>query len=171
MQELEKARKKNKDKKVERRLEALLMHAEGKKRGEVAAKTGYATSYISELVSKYCNQGLPAIVDNHYAGNRRNLSFKEEEALLEPFRKKAEAGEIVEVGEIKRAYEEATGTVLGDNNKGQIYRVLKRHGWRKIMPRSKHPKKASGEGIAASKKLTVLSGKNWQITPNIGMSG
>ncbi|WP_414153386.1 winged helix-turn-helix domain-containing protein [Peptoniphilus sp.] len=36
-----------------------------------------------------------------------------------------------------------------------MYRVLKRHGFRKIMPRSKHPKKASKEVIETSKKLTA----------------
>ncbi len=33
--------------------------------------------------------------------------------------------------------------------------VLKRKGWRKVMPRSKHPKKASPEAIEASKKLKL----------------
>ena len=31
--------------------------------------------------------------------------------------------------------------------------VLERHGWRKVMPRSKHPQKASDEAIEASKKI------------------
>ena len=136
--EIENARKSNKDKNVEKRLKALLLHAQGKKRAEIADKTGFAKSYISELVSKYCNNGISAITENHYNGNHRKLSFAEEEALLEPFKKKAASGQIVEVSAIKRAYEEATGRSL-DNNHGQIYRVLKRHGWRKIMPRSKHP--------------------------------
>jgi len=150
--ELEKARKRNKDKNVEKRLAALLMHAEGKKRKEVAEKTGYAASYISELVSKYSKNGIGAITENKYGGNRRNLSFAEEEALLEPFKKAAEAGQIVEVGAIKRAYEEATGRSL-EKAHGQIYYVLQRHGWRKVMPRSRHPKRASEEAIGASKKL------------------
>ena len=34
----------------------------------------------------------------------------------------------------------------------QIYYVLHRHGWRKVMPRSRHPKKASEEVIETSKK-------------------
>ena len=35
--------------------------------------------------------------------------------------------------------------------------VLHRQGWRKIMPRSRHPKKADEEVIATSKKLTRKS--------------
>ena len=157
--ELEKARKKNKDKNVEKRLKALLLCAGGKKRGEIAQETGFEKTYISKLVSKYYNEGIASIVENHYPGNHRNLSFAEEEALLEPFKKAAEKGQIVEVSAIKRAYEEAIGRPLKSH--GQIYYVLKRHGWRKVMPRSKHPNKASEEAIEASKKLTASSASWW----------
>ena len=150
--EIERARKQNKDKNVEKRLKALLLHAESKKREEIAEKTGFAKSYISELVSKYCNKGIEAIVENKYGGNRRNMSFSEEEAFLAKYKKLAEQGQIIEVGAIKKAYEEKVGHTIG---KGQIYRVLERHGWRKVMPRSKHPNKASDEAIEASKKLTL----------------
>ena len=79
------------------------------------------------------------------------MSYEEESALLEPFQKEAEAGQIVEVSEIKAAYQEAVGHSIGT---AQIYYVLRRHKWRKVMPRSKHPKKADEEVIEASKKLT-----------------
>ena len=160
MAEIEKARTKNKDKNVEKRLKALLLHAEGKRRGEIAEQTGFAKTYISELVSKYCKKGIETVVENHYPGNHRNLSIAEEETLLEPFKKAAAAGQIVEVNEIKRAYEKAIGRSL-ENHHGQIYNVLHRHGWRKVMPRSKHPNKASEEAIEASKKLTEPSGSQW----------
>ena len=161
--EIEEARRKNKDKKKEKRMKVLVLHAQGEGRAAIAEKTGFVTSYISEIVSKYCKYGLASVVDNHYAGNRRNLTFEEEEALLEPFKKAAAAGQIVEISAIKAAYEERTGTILSDNNKGQIYRVMERHGWRKIMPRSKHPNKADDEAIEASKKLTKPSKGRWKI--------
>ena len=62
-----------------------------------------------------------------------------------------EKGELVEISEIAKAYQAAVDHPVSN---GQIYSVLHRHGWRKVMPRSKHPKKASEEEIAASKKLT-----------------
>ena len=149
--------RKNKDKNVEKRLKVLELHAEGKKRAEIAEKTGYAKSYISELVSKYCNSGIEAITENHYSGNRRNMSYAEEETFLDPFRKQAEQGQIIDVGAIQSAYEEKVGHSIGGS---QIYYVLQRHGWRKVMPRSKHPDKASDEVIATSKKLKLSSEKN-----------
>ena len=79
------------------------------------------------------------------------MRYEEETALLEPFSKEAEAGQIVEVSEIKAAYEEAVGHTIGT---AQIYYVLQRHKWRKVMPRSRHPKKADDEVIETSKKLT-----------------
>jgi len=154
VREIDKARKKNKDKNIEKRLEALLLHAEGKKREEVAARTGFAKTYITTLVSKYCNQGISAIAEKHYRGNRRNLSIEEEKEFLKGYKELAESGEIVDIKAIRQAYESKVGHTIG---KGQIYRVLKRHGWRKVMPRSKHPKKASDEAIAVSKKLTLES--------------
>ena len=50
--------------------------------------------------------------------------------------------------EIEAAYEKQVGHRISNS---QIYRVLYRHGWRKIMPRSRHPKKASEEVIETSK--------------------
>jgi transposase len=161
--ELEKARKKNKDKKVDKRLMALLLHAEGKKRADIAEKTEFEKTYISKLVAKFLSKGLAAIVESNYGGNHRNMSFAEEAELLEPFRQAAEDGHFVEVSEIKRAYEEKLGRSI-ENHNGQIYYVLHRHGWRKVKPRSKHPNKASDEEIESSKKLTQLSEKNnWKI--------
>ena len=144
------ARKRNKDKRAEKRLYALELRAEGKSAEEVSAATGFHRAYITQLTAKYRAGGIEAISGNHYGGNRRNMSVEEEASLLEPFRKKAEKGQIVEVSEIKASYERAVGHRIGGS---QIYYVLDRHGWRKVMPRSKHPKKASEEVIETSKKL------------------
>lgn len=82
------------------------------------------------------------------------MSLEEESELLDRFQKKAEQGQVLDIREIADAYEKVVGHPV---SRGQIYRVLHRHGWRKVMPRSKHPKKASDEVIATSKKLTSES--------------
>ncbi len=148
------ARKANKDKQVERRLKALELQASGKRAKEISAITGFHPAYISQLMAKYRDGGIEAITGNHYGGNRRNMSVEEEAELLEPFRQRASQGQLIEISEIKAAYEKAVGHTIGGS---QIYYVLRRHGWRKVMPRSKHPKKASDEVIEASKKLTPKS--------------
>ena len=156
IEELTNAAKENKRKDVDRRLRALLMRAKGNKLTEIAQATGYSISNITKLVRTYRAGGVAAIVENHYGGNHRNMSYEEEAALLKPFKKKAEAGQMVEISEIKTTYQEAVGHSVGTS---QIYYVLHRHKWRKVMPRSRHPKKASEEVIETSKKLTIASEK------------
>jgi len=152
--EIRNARKQNKDEHVKRRLYVLLLHAQKKHHDEIAIKTGYVKSYVSELVSKYCSRGISVITGNHYTGNHRNLSFAEEEGLLEPFRQKAESGQIVDIREITLAYEAVTGKSL-NNNHGQIYRVLHRHGWQKTAAGSKRPSQSSSQERATAQSTEL----------------
>ena len=154
IQAIEQARKINKDKRVETRLKALEMRAKGASAKEVSEITGYHTSNVSRLVDKYRKKGLEGITGNHYGGHRRNMSIEEEVAVLTPFKVRAEKGQIVEISEIAAAYQDAVGRSVAPTH---IYRVLHRHGWRKVMPRSKHPQKASDDEIEASKKLKPKS--------------
>ena len=144
------------DKRIDKRLHALQLRGEGMKNRDIAKKLDTASRVVSRWVSAFCNCGISDLLGGKYGGNRRNMSFDEEKAFLEQYKKHAEQGQIIEVSEIKRAYQKKVGHDIG---KGQICRVLKRHGWRKLMPRSKHPNKASYEAIEASKKLTSKSRK------------
>ena len=150
MAEIKAAKAKNRDKQIDKRLTALELSGNGINRKEIAAITSISFSYIPKLVKKYREGGIAAIVENHYHGNRRNMTVEEEEKLLQPFRERAEAGQMVDVREIKAAYDAAIGHETGTS---QIYYVLRRQNWRKIKPRSRHPQKADEETIAASKKL------------------
>jgi len=149
--EIEKARRKNKDKTIDRWLEVLQLHAAGKNRAEISEKTGYKKQYITELVGEYRREGLIEFSKKQYKGNRRNMSVEEEKEFLETYKREAERGQIIEVSAIEKAYVEKVGHTIGGS---QIYYVLARHDWRKVMPRSRHPNKASDEEIEASKKLT-----------------
>lgn len=149
--EIKAARRKNKDKRVEQKLKALELRAEGKTTKEIAAATRFHFAYVSTLVSKYVHNGLESITGNHYGGNHKNITREEEAAILRPFLERAERGEMVDVKEIAEAYQAKVDHKVSDT---QIYCVLHRHGWRKVMPRSKHPKSASPEAAEASKKLT-----------------
>ena len=151
---IEQRRKENKDKRAEARLKALELRAKGANAKETVEATGFHAAYVTQLVAKYREHGLEAISGNHYGGNHRNMSVAEEACILAPFKERAEKGELVEISEIAKAYQSAVDHPV---SRGQIYFVLHRHGWRKVMPRSRHPKKASEEEIAASKKLTPQS--------------
>ena len=142
------ARKKNRDKQIDRRLEVLELRCEGMSYVAIAEATGFHRSHVSSLIRKYFEEGITAVAEKHYGGNHRNLRYEEEAALLDEYQQRAESGQMLSVKEIETAYEKQVGHRISNS---QIYRVLHRHGWRKIMPRSRHPKKASEEVIEASK--------------------
>lgn len=148
--EIKEIRKTIKDKKVDRRLYAVQLRGEGKTNKVIAEKLDTSAKMVSQWVSAYINNGIEALLPKKRVGNHRNLSIEEEKKLLSAFSEQAKSGQIINVNELKAAYIEKVGHSIGGS---QIYRVLHRHNWRKIMPRSKHPKKADEEAIEASKKL------------------
>ena len=157
LNEIKSARKRNMNKNIDKQLRVLVLHAEGESRASISLKTEYNITCVSRIVSLYSKKGLIAIVGNNYKGNHRNLSFEEEAKVLTPFIEVAKKGQLIDISQIKQAYEKELGRVI--NSKGHIYRVLARHGWRKIMPRTVHPNKASEEVIASSKK----NSKIWSV--------
>lgn len=156
LKEIAEARMANQNKQVEKRLHAVLLRGQGKKNAEIAKQLETSSKVVSRWVSLYVKEGLDSLLPKKREARRRNMSYAEEEGLLSSFEEQAKLGRVVEVSDIKAAYEKKVGHTIGG---GQIYRVLKRHGWRKIKPRSRHPKKASDEAIEASKKLTHESKK------------
>src|ERR1700746_1905429 len=67
-----------------------------------------------------------------------NMRLAEEKALLARFAKAAGAGEMLNIHDLKAAYEKAIGHATSDST---LYNLLHRHGWRKLMPRPFHPKR------------------------------
>jgi len=65
-----------------------------------------------------------------------NLTIEEELAFLEEMSGEAEAGRISTVVKIHKEYEKRIGKKA---NPSTVYRLLKRHGWRKLEPRRQHP--------------------------------
>jgi transposase len=69
--------------------------------------------------------------------NHAYLTIEEEKAFLRPFLRKAEGSGVLTIAEIKAAYEKRVNKQVSPST---IYRLLHRHGWRKIAPRKRHPK-------------------------------
>lgn len=152
--EIKEIRKTIRDKKVDRRLHAVQLRGEGLTNREIAEKLDASDKMVSQWVSSFINDGgINALLPKKRIGMHRNMTIEEEKEFLSTYAKQAEAGQIINLNELKAAYIEKVGHSIGGS---QIYIMLERHGWRKIMPRSKHPKKASEEAIEASKKLTKM---------------
>ena len=135
---------------VYKRLLALKLRAveqyDNEKAGQIADI--HATT-VSRIVSRYQSEGLQAIVGKRHNHGKRYMTIEQETEFLSQFLCTADAGQVIEVQQIHKAYEKAVGHQVA---KGTIYYMLHKHGWRKVMPRSKHPKKASEEEIQAYKK-------------------
>jgi transposase len=151
--ELRKAMLKVKNVLQYRKMEAVALRGEGKKNEEIAEITHFHPDMVGRFAKEYLEGGLDALLyDGRKGGNNRNATEEEERAFMAPFEEAAKAGQMLCVEEIARAYDERFGKQ--HKSKSTVYYLLHKLGWRKIMPRSRHPKKASPEAIEASKKLT-----------------
>jgi transposase len=151
--------KKLKDIKSYNHILVLNMRRLGKTREEISEVTGYHVQYISDIIRKYINEGMESIIGNHYKSNNRRMSFEEETEFLEQFREEAEQGLLITVVDILKKYEK-TGK---ESNTSTIYALLKRHGWRKVKPRPRHPNTSDEEERESSKKLTQNGSKScWE---------
>jgi hypothetical protein len=57
------------------------------------------------------------------------MSLAEEKVLLARFAKAAGAGEMLNIHDLKAAYEKVVGHATSDST---VYNLLHRHGWRKL---------------------------------------
>ncbi len=74
-----------------------------------------------------------------WGGRRReSMSLAQERAFLAPWDQCAERGEVVVVPPIQAALEEQLGRPVAPST---AYRLLARHGWRKVAPDTCHPKR------------------------------
>jgi transposase len=87
---------------------------------------------MTTAASRHSN--LSKMVD----GKHENMTLAEEKALLARFAKVAGAGEMLNIHDLKGAYEKAIGH---ETSNSTVYNLLHRHGWRKLMPRPFHPKR------------------------------
>lgn len=103
---------------------------------KIAKHTGLAEQTIHNLISSYNRLG-PKALDGPGKGNRGRayLSLEEEQVFLKPFFERAATGRIATAREIHKALEKRLGCSAHITS---VYRLLKRHGWRKLAPRPVH---------------------------------
>jgi transposase len=121
------------------RIQCVLIRATlGSSAAEIAQLLGWSTATVHVMHSRWAKQG-EAIFDVSSRGGRhhQHLTPEQEKALLAPFVACAEAGGMLTVADIQQAYRERTGQAVA---RSTVYRLLERHGWRKVVPRPRHPK-------------------------------
>lgn len=109
-----------------------------RKAEEIAKQVGVSKSLVQKIISRYNKQGIPSIQIKPCGGRYNEYLPEEEEKLfLDPFFERADKGELVTTESIYLAYQEKVGHKVHETT---VYRLLKRHGWRKVQPRPRHPK-------------------------------
>jgi transposase len=104
---------------------------------QIAEAIGWHVDTVRHVQSHYLRRGEIALKISGKGGRlRENMTVKEETQFLAPFFHTAESGGILVATDIKRAYEKRVGHHVP---RSTIYRMLGRHGWRKIAPRPRHP--------------------------------
>jgi len=134
---LKKALKREKDPIIRQRIQMVLLREDGKTQPQIADLTGVSLSTVNRAHMAYDNGGVNALKPKPSGGRiRENMTLKEEKAFLVQFAKAAGAGELLNVQDLKAAYERAIGHPTSNST---IYNLLARHDWRKLMPRPYHP--------------------------------
>lgn len=104
----------------------------------IAKATGYSVGAVRAIHGDYFRRGVFCLKAQKKGGRHRShVSLEAEKAFIAQHAKEAEAGGILVVGELKKAFEKEMGLGISSS---AFYKLLERHGWRKIMPRKRHPK-------------------------------
>ena len=138
------------------RIQCVLIRATlGSSAAEIAQLLGWSTATVHVMHSRWAKQG-EAIFDVRGRGGRhhQHLTQAQEAELLAPFVERAEAGGMLTVAEIEQAYQQRTGKAVA---RSTVYRLLERHGWRKIVPRPRHPKADVAAQAASKLKFRALT--------------
>ena len=116
---------------------------------QIAIVLGWHPGSVRNLQSRVLREGVSVLEHPGRGGRHRaHLTIGEEEALLADFCFAASQGGVVEAGPLRTAYEKQVQHPVA---KSTLYRLLARHGWRKLVPRPYHPD-ASAEAQKVFKK-------------------
>lgn len=121
-----------------RRIQSVLLGSQGISSLSIETIVGLSSQYIRIIWRNYRQKGEVALLGEKrgQARGHANLTLKKEEKFLAPFFSEAKKAGILIVSDIHKAYEESHKKI----NRSAIYKLLHRHGWRKIVPRHSHPK-------------------------------
>ena len=121
------------------RIQMVLLRENGMMQPAIAEAMGVSLSTVNRAHMAYDGGGIKALKPMPIGGRQReNMTLSEEKALLTRFAKAAGAGEMLNIHDLKTAYEKAIGHPTSNST---VYNLLARHGWRKLMPRPFHPQR------------------------------
>ena len=108
----------------------VLLRESGMAQPAIAAAMGVSLSTVNRAHMAYDDGGIKALKPKLNGGRKHENIVGGREALLARFAKAAGAGEMLNIHDLKAAYEKAIGHPTSDST---VYNLLHRHGWRKLM--------------------------------------
>ena len=106
---------------------------------QTASVLGVGRATVARLQTTFRQQRPAGFAPSRNWGGRRQslLTPEEESAFLKPWLESAAAGNLVVVSPIRAALAQQLGQPVKPS---VVYRLLARHGWRKVAPDTRHPK-------------------------------
>src|SRR6476469_793217 len=154
VERLQKALKREKDPTLRQRIQMVLLREDGRTQPKIAELMGMSLSTVNLAHMAYDHGGVNALRPKPTGGRlRENMTLEEEKAFLATFAKAAGAGQLLNVRELKLAYEKKIGHQTSNST---IYDLLGRHQWRKLMPRPFHPERNKEAQEAFKKRVFEL---------------
>jgi transposase len=165
---LKRTLKREKNPTVRQRIQMVLLRENGMTQPEIAEAMGVSLSTVNRAHMAYDHGGRKALEPKPIGGRmRENMTLAEEKALLDRFAKAAGAGEMLNIHDLKAAYEEAIGHPTSYST---VYNLLGRHDWRKLMPRPFHPDRDIQAQVDFKKRaFQRLSGKPGGSQQNVAV--
>ena len=106
---------------------------------QTASALGVSRATVARLQARFRKEAdsLPSGGRNWGGRRRSNLSMAQERKFLQPWLEQAVAGAMVVVSPIRAALSQKLERPV---KASVVYRLLARHGWRKVAPDTRHPK-------------------------------
>jgi transposase len=123
---------------------------------QTAALLGVGRASVPRLQARLRQTSTWAPARPRWGGRRRALlTVEEEEEFLAPWLQPAKEGGVLVVSPLRAALAQQLGRPV---KASVIYRLLSRHGWRKVAPDTRHPK----SDPQAQEEWKKNSRKSWQ---------
>ena len=128
---------------------------------QTAAALGVGRASVGRYQAKVRSRLThPAQLDPQWGGRRRAaMSPQEEREFLEPWAEQSAQGGMLIVAPLRAALAQRLGRPVTHS---VVYRLLARHGWRKVAPDTRHPK----SDPSAQEEWKKNSQKCWQPASN-----
>jgi len=104
---------------------------------DTANLLGRSSRWISHVRKSFIEHGLSRVSENFGGRRKANMPIAEETVFLDSFKKTAKSGGVLVVSQIHIELEKVLSRKV---HRSAVYKLLHRHGWRKLAPRKRNTK-------------------------------